>query len=123
MKRIISLFLILSGLCFPPFVFQAEAGRPLNTDDAGTVAPGVLEIETAYQYVDLMDDEHTSSLVLTTGLLKSLDIGVEVPYLYIDVDGGNDQDGLSDIGITSKWNFYTDEDNFETALSFNYKIG
>jgi hypothetical protein len=102
-------------------ISEAKAARPLNTDDPGVVSVADLELETAYEYVDGSDKENNLSTVFTVGLLSGIDIGVELPYQFIDVADGEDQNGLSDIGITTKWNFYDNEDDFSTALTFTYK--
>jgi len=111
-------FVFLLLLCVSHSV---EAGRPLNTDDAGVVTPKTLEVEFAYEHVNSVDNENNLSLVLTTGLFDSLDVGVEIPYQFIDVNNSDNQNGVSDISLTTKWNVYSDEDLFDATLSFNYK--
>jgi hypothetical protein len=109
----------LSNLLASPL----QAARPLNTDDAGVVSPKSFEVEAAYEYVDQADAENNLSLVVTTGILESLDVGLEVPYQFIDLEDevSKDLNGIADISVATKWNFLNREDVLDAALSVSYK--
>ncbi|MBN1870403.1 MAG: transporter [Candidatus Omnitrophica bacterium] len=117
MKKYISLF-IMSLV----FVSNAYAARPLATDDAGAADVGALELEYGYEYVNATDKEYNHSVVLKTGVLKNLDLGVEIPYQFIDLEDEGDTNGFSDIVIMSKWNILHEQERLpDFALSFAYK--
>jgi hypothetical protein len=112
MKRALRLFLLLMF-----FSSAAFAARPLATDDAGTVDRGHLEVEAGFEFVEDTDREYTASTVFTFCFFDGLDIGVELPYHYIDVHSGDDVDGPGDIAFSSKWNFFQEQESLP-ALSF-----
>jgi len=98
------------------------AARPLATNDAGVVDVGALEIEYGYEYVHASDRENNHSAVLTTGLLKNLDFGIEIPYQFIELEDGGDPDGFSDLILASKWNVFQGDDMLpDFSVSFAYK--
>lgn len=77
----LSLSLLITG--------TALAGPPLATDDAGTVAPGSLEVELNGSYSDDREtafgvtttcNRSDAELKVTTGLHKNLGISVTLPY-------------------------------------------
>ena len=117
MKRFVSL-----AICVMVFPALSFAARPLSTDDAGTVEKGAFEIEFGTEYVKAVDNETNLSLVIKTGILDNLDLGVEIPYLFIDSKDGPDSDGLSDVCVCTKLNILRDHSVFpDTAFTFNYK--
>ena len=117
MKKFIGFFVCM--MMFPLIVFAA---RPLSTDDAGTVEKGAFEGEFGIEYVKAFDNETNLSLVITAGIFDNLDLGVEIPYLFIDSKEESDSDGLSDVCVCMKLNILRDHSVFpDTALTFNYK--
>lgn len=117
MKKLIILFGL--GLIF---ISNAYAARPLPADDAGVVAVGAFEMEYGYEYVDVADKEYNQSVVLKTGLLKNLDLGIEVPYQFIDMEDADNVDGFSDVVLMSKWNILSGKEQWpDVAFSFSYK--
>jgi len=122
MKKILSiaLFLIIAFTTIIPHI--AYAARPLSTDDAGVVDAGHMEIESGFEYINQNDEENNLSLVMKCGLVKNLDIGLEIPYKFIDVAQGGDVDGIGDMIITTKYHFLDETPNLPAlALSFNVK--
>ncbi|HRZ39393.1 MAG TPA: transporter [Candidatus Omnitrophota bacterium] len=104
------------------FTSNTWAARPLATNDAGVVAVGALETEYGYEYVHASDRENNHGVVLTTGLLKNLDFGVEIPYQFIELEDGGDPDGFSDLIFTTKWSVSREHDTLpDFSLSFSYK--
>lgn len=110
---------ILFFLCFVSYSFAA---RPLSTDDAATVEEGHFEIEYGIEYVNQLDKEINLSLVAKRGFCKNLDLGIEVPYKFIDFKEGAKSDGFSDINLTTKLNLIKDKSVMpDTSISFSYK--
>lgn len=117
MRGFISLAICL--MIFPQLSFTA---RPLSTNDAGTVEKGAFEIEHGIEYVNGFDNETTMSLVITRGLLNNLDLGVEVPYKFIDSKEAENENGFSDISICTKLNILSAKEILpDASLNFNYK--
>lgn len=114
MKNSILVLTIVLGMTFG-FSGIALAGRPLCTDDAGTVEPGHLEVELGWEYAKQpnRDKENALTLALTTGIIwHRLDLGVETPYLWLNVKEGNDVDGMGDVEVRFKLRFVDETDNF-----------
>jgi len=93
--------------------------RPLATDDTETVEKGGWEIEfgTSYQKREekgYKEDEHFKDifkeidleLVIKYGLLENCDIGLTIPYIFIDNPKEKNLDGFEDIGIGTKLRFF-----------------
>jgi len=117
MKRLITL--IFGLILFPALAFAA---RPSSISDAGTLDKGSIEVEYGIEYVNEFDNEATMTLAVTGGLLTCLDLGVELPYAFIDAKEASDSDGFSDISISTKFNFIKDNEIFpDSSLSFSYK--
>ncbi len=117
MKRFLSVVVVFS---FFPLV--GFAGRPLSTDDSGTVDKGSFEVEYGIEYVNGTDNETNLSLVITRGLCDNLDLGVEIPYAFIDSKTASDSDGFSDINISTKLNLIKDKKVMpDVSLSFACK--
>jgi len=100
------------------FVFAA---RPLSTDDAGVVDKGHLEMETGLEYVNQADKEVALSLVIKRGMLDNLDLGIEIPYKFIDFSGGSGIDGVDDIKVMTKYNFREETDSLP-AVSGSFSL-
>ncbi len=116
MKRVTGV--LIGMIVFPLSVFAA---RPLATNDAGTVERGALEIEYGIEYVNAFDHETAMSLAFTSGILDTVDIGIEIPYTFIDAKEASDADGFSDINISTKFNFLSGQESLpDMALAFGY---
>lgn len=117
MKSILSFILVL--LVFPAAVFAA---RPLSTDDAGTVEKGHLEVESGFEYADDTDDEYNLAVCLKYGLGERWDLGVEIPYQFLEISEDDDVDGWGDIVFSSKYHFLDETESLPAgALSFSIK--
>lgn len=58
------------------------------------------------------DEENTTDLVaeFEYGITDTIQVGVEVPYRFIDgKDGEADEDGLRDVAVSLLWNFLNDD--------------
>jgi hypothetical protein len=76
---------------------QAEAARPLTTDDAGTVGGGAFELEMGYDFS--RDEDHTQNQSLGVsikhGLIQRLDLCLALPYqIQPDEEFGDAQIGI-----------------------------
>lgn len=99
----------------------AFAARPLSTNDAGTLGQGDFEIEYGIEHVNGFDNETAMSLAVIAGMLDALDVGVEVPYVFIDTKEASDSDGFADVAGSLKWNLLKGEKTFpDSALVFAY---
>ncbi|MFC1658374.1 transporter [Candidatus Omnitrophota bacterium] len=119
--RVRGIALIMLCFCFVciPLSFAA---RPLCTDDAGTVAKNEFELETGIEYVNQADKEVALCFVLKTGILDRMDLGIEVPYKFIDFQAGSKTDGFDDIILVTKYNFLQETDTLPAlSVSFSFK--
>ncbi|MBN3039422.1 MAG: transporter [Candidatus Omnitrophica bacterium] len=115
----VSIFLIIFVVFLPVVCLAA---RPLSTDDAGTVEKGHFEAEAGFEYVDDADDEYNLGFCMKYGLFSRLDIGVEVPYHFIEVSNGDDVDGIGDVSISAKLNVLEEKENIPAlAISYSFK--
>ena len=103
------------------YVPLSFAARPLSTDDAGVVDKGYFEVETGLEYTNQSDKEFALSLVIKRGILDNLDLGIEIPYKFIDFGTDAKTDGFDDIKITSKYNFLA-EGNILPAMSVSFSL-
>jgi len=114
--------LICTAFVFSFFPLMVLAARPLSTDDAGTVDKGAFEVEYGIEYINGTDNETGLCLVVKRGLFSNMDVGVEVPYTFIDSKSASDSDGFSDISISTKLNLLRDKEVIpDVSLGFAYK--
>jgi len=122
-----SVFVLLAVLSLATPV---PAMHPLATDDTGTQGPGGVLIESSFNY--LKDNEFRSTVVplaLTAGIGKTMDIAVEIPYLWLRPSAvtGQPQSGLSDVLFKFKHRFYEQGEEKggaeEAERSLAYVIG
>lgn len=85
-----SLLLLLSPV-------GAWAGRPLETEDAGTEEPAKASLELGGEYADNpADDSGTFQGVLSVGLLPRVEARVESEALWLDPEGERGRAGIGD---------------------------
>ncbi|MCX7661238.1 MAG: transporter [Candidatus Omnitrophica bacterium] len=116
---------LFSKPCFP--------ARPLSTDDTATTEKGGWEIEFGLTYEKQIEkgfdeDEQTyyKNLYKNTGLelgikygvLKNLDLGLVIPYIFIDKNSDKDMNGFEDIIIQTKSRLFE-----EKAITPSYALG
>lgn len=92
---------------------HAYAGRPLSTDDAGTIEPGHLQVELAAEHLreSSKDKETSVSAVFTTGVIwDRLDFAVGVPYLWLDPSEDDNCNGFGDLQSRFKLRFIDESD-------------
>ena len=87
----------------------ALATHPLVTDDTGTQGTGAVLVESSFNY--LKDNGFRSTVVpltLTAGISETMDVAVELPYLWLRPSAatGQPQNGFSDVLFKFKHRFY-----------------
>lgn len=100
------------GLAMPNTVC---AGRPLTTDDAGTVAPGHLEVELAGEYLKESNKDKEASFLanFNTGVIwDRLEFSIGIPYLWLDPDGSDHCNGFGDLQSNFKLRFVDETESF-----------
>lgn len=98
---------------------MSYAGRPLVTDDTGTLGQQGIQVETGVEVSFWKDTEEgieskergiEASAVLTYGLIDTLDLVAGVPYVWSKVEGNGvtvfDESGISDLSFEAKWRFF-----------------
>jgi hypothetical protein len=82
----------------------AHAGRPLDTEDTGTVEPGRFELEVGADWARNVDDQAAALKgVLSAGLLPRLELRVESQALVVDPDGERANAGAGDTVLGVKY--------------------
>ncbi|MFC1624349.1 transporter [Candidatus Omnitrophota bacterium] len=114
-RKSVLLFIITVAIIIPSISYAA---RPLSTDDAGVVEARHMEIESGFEYVKQTDKEKSLSLCVKYGIIEKLDLGIEIPYQFIDVSEGDKIDGISDIQIATKYHLL-DETETLPALAMS----
>lgn len=121
MRKVCILVVLVVTICFG-LSKVSEAARPLSTDDTGTVEKGEFELETGYEYVKQNTEENNFSIVLTSGVLKNMDIGIEIPYNFIEKKKSDNVDGIGDIMVCSKYRLWKETTSYPAgAVSFTVK--
>lgn len=103
------------------FTGSSYAARPLETDDAGTVDPGFVEVElgTAFQsdsFAELLE----TPIGIKTGVVPGLDVGLSFGWQRLH-EGGVAESGITDLELGAKWNFLT-ETNGIPAMSLTAAV-
>lgn len=89
----------------------------MDTDDPGTIAPECVQVEIGLERSACAGgSENSLGIAATTGILPNLDIGVALPWLILDPDGGSGASGLADLEAGLKWRFL-DADGLRPALA------
>jgi len=107
---------------------MSHAGRPLAVDDAGTVAPGQVELEVGVGHARDGTSRHWDfPLGLTIGLTRGLDVGIgtggQIETLEEFASGDDLATGVRDLVVRTKWNFITETNVVPgLALAFTLKL-
>jgi len=82
----------------------AWAGRPLDTEDTGTVEPGKAELELSLNYAKNPDDNTWSTLgVVSFGVFPRFEARVELPVLLVEPEDEKSQTGIGDTLVGFKY--------------------
>lgn len=83
---------------------SAWAGRPLDTEDTGTVEPGKAEMELSLNYAKNPHDNTGSTLgVFTLGVFPRFEARVELPVLLVEPEDDKSQTGIGDTLVGFKY--------------------
>jgi hypothetical protein len=105
--RVLPAALGAAGLLLLRGAASAQGGPPLLTDDPGTPGDGRLEINLAATLERTGDGDAVEAplLDLNYGLGERLQLKYELPYVFVDEDGGVEEDGLGNSLVGVKWRF------------------
>jgi hypothetical protein len=85
-------------------VSPALAGRPLETEDTGTLEPGTFEVELSGDYTRHPgEDLWILRGVLNAGILPRLEAKLELPFLLLESDSGPSHGGFGDTVLGVKY--------------------
>ena len=89
----VSLLLVTTVLAPRPGL----AGRPLDTEDTGTIDPGAFEVELSGDLArTATEDAWGTKLVVAGGIVTGLEARVESTVIVLDPQQGSSQSGLGD---------------------------
>lgn len=95
----------------------ARGGRPLDTEDTGTVEPGKAELELSGDYARNPEDNSWSTKgVLSVGLLPGLEARVESALLLLEPEGQRSRAGVTDSLFGVKYRFLDESEAFPAVL-------
>lgn len=99
-------------------VSPARAGRPLDTEDTGTLDPGTAEVEL---YVGVVDDSGdrawASAGVLNVGLARRLEASMEIGGAYLQRRDEADQAGVIDLLVGLKYRLLDETQTWPALLA------
>lgn len=101
-RGLISLIVLLAALGPAP----AWAGRPLDTEDTGTVEPGKAELELSGDFVrNPKDTSWFVKGVLSAGLLPGFEARIESAFLLLEPEDAKARGGVGDSLFGLKYRF------------------
>jgi hypothetical protein len=125
-KRIFSA-VVTVGFMVSILAGQVFAAHPLITDDTGTQGKGKFQIEATGTWNTDQENQNgegmreissLAGLVLTAGVSETLDLVVEIPYVWTEMKAAGEitkNDGLIDTVVAAKWRFW-EKRNFSLAI-------
>ncbi len=115
MKTFVLGLLILSPLFVP---VTAWPGRPLDTEDTGTLDPGKTDLELSGDYARNPNDRAWSAKgVVSAGILPKLEARIESSFLFLNPDEGNAVEGVGDSLIGIKYRLVDETETRPALLS------
>jgi hypothetical protein len=116
--------IVLCALLLAPAL--ASAGYPLASEEPETQGKGAVMVESNVNY--LKDNEFKSTvapLAVTLGINDTMDLGVEMPYLWLRPSGatGQPQSGFGDVFFKFKHRFYEEEKRNDEGGKSEYALG
>jgi hypothetical protein len=104
----------------------ASAGYPLASEEPETQGKGAVMFESNVNY--LKDNEFRSTavpLAITMGINETMDLGVEMPYLWLRPSGatGQPQSGFGDVLLKFKHRFYGGDIKNDKGEKSEYELG
>lgn len=115
--NIFSLITVMLSLVF--FIFsEVNAARPLATDDAETVEPGIFEVELGYEFSKNKDQTQSLEFSLKHGLSERLDLSIAFPYEIAP------EKGLGKAEVEMKFSLLKEKSSLPAlSLTFAYGFG
>ena len=103
---------------------EAWAGRPLDTEDTGTVEPGKAELELSGNYAKNPNENMWSVKgVLALGLLPKLEARIESALLFFEPEGQSAVGGIGDSLIGVKYRLLDEAETLPAVLgSFTLRL-
>ena len=96
----------------------AWGGRPLDTEDTGTVEPGKAELEQSGDYARNPEDNSWSVKgVLSVGLAPRLEARIESTLLLLEPEGERSRAGVADSLFGVKYRLLDESDAFPAMLA------
>lgn len=116
--EVIFLALIISFIFINPVKAGVE-NRPLNTDDAYTLSKGEFTAAAGavFTKADNGDKQTDINIDLGYGITDELEITSDIPMVFFDPKGDNNQEGIGDISLRPEL-FLITEDKYIPAVSF-----
>ena len=95
------------GLVFAAVTWSpAWAGRPLITEDTGTLDPGIAELELSFDYIgEGRTDVFLLPIVFNLGLLPRLEVSLGAGLIAVDPSDAPSRAGPSDSAVRLKYRF------------------
>ncbi len=120
MKKVwVLLLLLFSFWVFKPSI--TFAGRPLITEDAGTVEKGFFEVELVYSRDHNLDRNYIPSAQLAYGFTERAELAMASAYIFKDIHEGGREDGLGDVTAYLKHRVWG-EGNYYPAFTLKPEV-
>jgi Putative MetA-pathway of phenol degradation len=100
------------------------AGRPLDTEDTGTLDPGQFQLELGQEYVKETGQRSWATIAgFSAGVLKGLEVKIESAVLLLEPDGERSRAGVSDSVIGAKYRLLDETDTWPAMVAaFKLKL-
>lgn len=96
---------------------NAWAGRPLDTEDTGTLDPGHAEMELSGEFARNPEDRTWSAKgVLNLGVVPRLEVRIESALLSLEPDEGRGRGGIGDSVVGLKYRLLDEADAIPAVL-------
>ena len=97
---------------------EAWGGRPLDTEDTGTVEPGKAELELSGDYArNPEDNSWFAKGVLSVGLAPGLEARIESALLLLEPEGQRSRAGVADSLFGVKYRLLDESEAFPAVLA------
>jgi len=115
---------LAAALAVTAGLLPAHAGRPLFTDDAEPVAPGVFEVEAGLRYEDHPNLNHFDfPLTLSFGVFEPVELGVGFGRHVLNHEQTGSETSINDVVLGTKVKLLDAEKHWASqSLSFTVKF-
>jgi len=99
----------------------ARAAHPLVSDDTGTQGADHWQLEantdhTRTRNAGATDWERQFNTTLTRGVSETLDVAVNLPWLWLSATGAASERGVGDVALLAKWRFFDNGQGWTLGL-------